>query len=286
MEDQAVDTGVSQEGVEQASGIENENQNQGQDSQGGGASQAVDMERFQRMEQEHGRLATNWQKLEQLANADPAFRRELERAWRGLPPAKETQKPAPEPKAQRPQSNKEIEELKANLKQLQESWQTREQETLKREKFQEVQSETQAVKDRFNASDADMTEFWSRYSQQIQKEAFDAMQRNPGLPPTKAMEMAYARHSNNLQAEYINLMEDRMTEFYGRKLQDRNSPLRGIATPAERAGKNGGVTPTMIERLQNAIKKERDPQKRAEMRVAFARENGFSPEEFFSGRQR
>ena len=130
-----------------------------------------------------------------------------------------------------------------------------------------------------------MSEFWGRFGKMIQKETFDIMQNKPGIPPHVAQQMAYSRHDRNLAGEYILLMEDKMVDFYGRKIQERNNPLKGISSPAEKAARNGaGATPTMMERFQNAIKKERNPEKRAEMYAAFAKENNIPVDEIFRGR--
>jgi hypothetical protein len=284
-ETETVEQTGSETGVEE---VTNEGGEQGQGSSEVGASNAVDMETFQKLQTEHGQLSTNWSKIEELANRDPVFRRELERAWKGLPPAKqaeikkEAQVQAQAKPGQAPQSNKEIEELRQNLKQMQEAFQGQQFEALKKEKFAEVQNETSSVQKRFGATDADMDQFWDRYGTRIRNEAYGFMQQRPGLPPTEAMRMAYARHDKNLAAEYIDLMEDRMVDFYGKKIRERDNPLRGINSPAEKAGKAGkGSTPSMQERFLSTLKKESNPEKRAQMYKAFAEETGMNPTDFF-----
>ena len=248
----------------------------------GAVSPSIDPKEYETIKQEHGQLREFYSKLEQITNADPAFRKELERAWKGLPPAVQ-QQIKQEQKAQEPKSNKEIAEVREALKQLQEERQVERQETMRKEKFAEVQSETNATFERFKASPEDQKEFWNRYGNMIRNEAFGYMQNNPGLDPARATSMAYSRHSANIAAEYITLMEDKMVSFYGNQLKERQNPLRGIGTPADKVGKNG-VTPTTQERFMNAIKNERNPEKRAEMYSAYAQQMGIPIDELFRGK--
>lgn len=279
----AVDESQTEIGSEEPAVDERATQGQ-EGSEGEASSNAIDPAAYERLQQEHSQLTQNWEKLSRLANTDPVFKKELERAWKGLPPAQQAQirKEAQNKAEGKPQSNKEIEELKQTLKQLQEGFQSQQQEAIRREKFSEVQNETEAMWNRFNATDADKKEFWDRYGRMIQNEAFSIMQQRPGTPPNVATQVAYSNHSRNLAAEYVMLMEDRMVDFYGKKIQERTNPLKGIATPAEKAGKAGmGVTPTLKERFLNGLKKERDPEKRAEMMKAFSEQTGMPIDNLF-----
>ena len=227
-------------------------------------------------------VADYWKRVEQGANTDPAFRKELERMWRGLPAQQQVQPTKPEPN-QRREKNQEDDRLKTlqeKIEKFENYQQTQQQETLRKEKFAEVQSETESTFKKFNATDGDKTEFWNRYGNMIRNEAYGYIQNNPSLPPNRAMEMAYSRHSSNIAGEYALLMEDKLVDFYGRKLQDRNNPLRGIGTPADKAGKDG-TWPTTQERFLSAIKNERNPEKRAEMYSAYAKEKGIPVGELF-----
>lgn len=240
----------------------------------GAATPAVDMQQYERIQQEHGQLTNQWNRIEQLANSDPQFRKELERAWRGIPSQPVAQpKPEAQPRKEKNVEDDRLKSLQDRLEKFEGYQQQQQQEAMRKEKFAEVQSETDATFKKFGADENDQKEFWNRYGNMIRTEAMGSMQNNPSLPPNMAMQMAYSRHSANIAGEYALLMEDKLVPFYANKLQERNNPLRGIATPADKAGK-GGSWPTTQERFINAIKNEKDSTKRAEMYSAYAKEMG------------
>lgn len=253
----------------------------GQEGAGDSAPQ-IDPKEYERIKAEHQQLLGFYQRTEQLTNTDKAFAKEFERAWKGLPPAVQQQIKQEVKQNQEPKSNKEIAEMREALNQLKEERQMERQESMRKEKFAEVQSETDATFKEFKASEQEKTEFWNRYGSMIRTEAINAMQNNPGMTPDRAMALAYSRHSSNIKAEFIQLMPEKITEYYGNQLKERNNPLRGIASPAEKVGKNGQM-PTTQERLMNAIKNERNPEKRAEMYAAAAQQLGIPTDELFRG---
>lgn len=277
-----IEESVETQGGEQESG---EGTSQGQGGQEGGtSSNQVDPAAYKDLQERYSKLESYWSKIENGANTDPVFKKELERMWKGLPPEQKAEiKKAAQAQAQeKPQGNKELQQLIERQNRMEQLIQSQQHEALRREKFQEVQNETQAVRERFGANDADMKEFWDRYGKMIQNESFNITQQRPGITPQAATQMAYSNHSRNLQAEYMMLMEDRMYDFFGKKIQERNNPLKGINSPAEKAGKAGaGITPTTQERFLAALKKERNPEKRAEMYKAFSEQTGVPIDSFF-----
>lgn len=262
--------------------VASEGATSGQEEAGAGAPQ-IDPAVYEKLTAEHGQLSTNWSKIEQLANADPVFRKELERAWKGLPAqvAKVQEQPKPQG-AEKPKTNAELQQLNERLTRFEQAQMVQQQESLRREKFSEVQSETADVAKRYNASEPVMNEFWKRYGDMIRTETFNTMQNNPGIAPNVAMQQAYSRHDKNLAGEFALLMEDHLMGFYGDKIKERTNPLKGIGSPAEKAGKAGaGVLPDLKERFFSAMKKERNPERRAEMIKAFSEQSGISVDNIF-----
>jgi hypothetical protein len=250
--------------------------------QEGGATETatIDPQEYERLKGEHGTLVQNWQKLETLANKDEVFRKELERAWKGLPAAQQAQiaKAQVQEKPNNSMSRKELEEVKQQLKQFQEVQQRQQIESLRREKFSEVQNETDRTFKKFEATPADQAEFWKRYDSMVKSEAQTYMQN--GMPLPQAMNKAQYNHSFNIAGEYALLMEDRIGSLYSKRMQERNSPLKGIASPADKQGAPG-VMPGVKERLLSAIKNEKSAEKRAEMYVEYGKQFGTPEGGFF-----
>ena len=233
----------------------------------------IDPQEYERLKTEHSTFAQNWQKLETLANKDESFRKELERAWKGLPAAQQAQiaKVQDQQKPNNNMSRKELDEVKQQLKQFQETQKAQQYEGLKRQKFQEVQNETDRTFKKFEATPADQAEFWKRYDSVVKTDAQELM-RN-GVDPQSAMRQAQYNHSFNIAGEYALLMDDRVGSLYSKRIAERNNPLRGIATPADKQGAPG-VMPGVKERLLSAIKNEKSAEKRAEMYVEYGKQFG------------
>lgn len=244
----------------------------------GAATPTIDPQEFEQAKQQ----SSYWSRIEQIANTDAVFRSYLEKAWKGekLTAQPEQVKQAVAPKVEKNREDDRLKSIQERLEKFESYQQTQQQEALRKEKFAEVQNETESTFKKFGASDADQKEFWTRYGNMIRTEAYGHIQNNPSLPPNTAMQMAYSRHSSNIAGEYAVLMEDKLMPIYAQRLQDRNNPLRGIGTPADKAGKDG-TWPTTQERFLSAIKNERNPEKRAEMYAAYAKEKGISPSELF-----
>ncbi|HXC04350.1 MAG TPA: hypothetical protein VNZ86_06320, partial [Bacteroidia bacterium] len=175
------------------------------------------------------------------------------------------------PKTNQNQSNKELEDIRAQLKEWKQTQERQQVESLRREKFSEVQDETNRAFQKFEATPADQQEFWKRYGAMVQNEAQTYMQN--GMPLPQAMQKAQYNHSFNIAGEYALLMEDKLATLWSKKAQERNSPLRGIASPADKQGAPG-VMPGVKERFLAAIKNEKSAEKRAQMYVEFGREFG------------
>ena len=257
------------EGVEQTAGQQTV----------GEVAPTIDPQEYERIKTEHGTLVQNWQKLESIANKDEIFRKELERAWKGLPPAQQAQIAKAQTNQSRGnQSNQEIAEIKQQLKEFRDAQQQQQQELLKREKFAEVQNDTEQTFKKFEATPEDQAEFWKRYGSMIRRETQELMTK--GVPPQQASKMAEFRHSFNIAGEYAMLMDDKLGDLYTKKAAQRNSPLRGISSPADKAQTNG-VMPSVKERFLSAIKNEKSAEKRAEMYAAFGKEYGEPEGGFF-----
>lgn len=238
----------------------------------------IDPKEYERLQSEHSTLIQNWQKLEALANKDEVFRKELERAWKGLPAAQQAQIAKAQEAKLKNQNSEEMAQIKQQLKEFQDYQQRQQVEGLRREKLSEVQQETDRTFKKFEATPADQAEFWKRYASMINSEAQTYMAN--GIPLNQAMQKAQFNHSFNLAGEYATLMEDKLGTLYSKKIQERNNPLRGVATPADKQGMPG-VMPGMKERFLSAIKNEKNAEKRAEMYVEFGKQFGEPQGGFF-----
>jgi hypothetical protein len=260
----------------------------GQEGAAAEVAQQIDPQEYERLKQENGQLsqiAQYWQRIENAYTQHPEYKTTLERMWKGLPPEQQRAILQQQAKPEAKKSNDElkaIQEKVARLEKLETTFNEQRTEALRKEKYAEVQNESEQMFKKFGATKAEEGEFWKRYDGMIRNEATQFMQQNPQLLPKQAVDMAISRHSTNLQAEFISLMEDKVTSYYGSKLQERNSPLRGIASPADKVGKSGS-SPNLQERYLNAIKNETNPEKRFELHKAYAQEAGIDVKDLFRG---
>lgn len=219
--------------------------------------------------------------LSEYVDRDPSLQEHIAKVARGEkwsvapPEPKPVEKPvSPSIPPEYADTLKRIPDLEARIKTYEQKVELQEiQGTISRE-MEEISKEYPFMKD-----EKEQERFLKDVNERVKQEAANIRMDNPAISRDQAFERATRRYNSYLPSTFVMLRKKEIGDYL--RSQGQDALPAGIATPADKIGKPGQM-PGIQERYKSALENESDPEKRAQMRIEYAKAKGISPDELFA----